>query len=133
MAKKLTSAWHPMCAPCAADYVKDMRNINHCPYRCEVNLRNLPGALANIQAKEARQQVGLEFPLMVDCYMALTVPYTIELCKRIDKEVPGGVKWVEEFLQPDNYNGYSQVHQVVQLLESSFLLYIITFLLVHSI
>ena len=60
VAKKLTAAWHPMCAPCAADYVKDLRNINHCPYRCEVNLRNLPGALANIQAKEARQQVGAQ-------------------------------------------------------------------------
>ena len=26
------------------------------------------------------------FPIMIDCYMALTVPYTIELARRIDRE-----------------------------------------------
>ena len=61
---------------------------------------------ANIERlKKVRASVGTDFPLMVDCYMSLTVPYTIELCRRIEKEVPGGVKWVEEFLPPDDYEG----------------------------
>jgi len=42
---------------------------------------------------------------MIDCYMSLTVPYTIELARRIDREVPNGVKWIEEFLMPDDYEG----------------------------
>ena len=40
--------------------------------------------------------------------MSLTVPYTIELIRRIDREVPGSVKWVEETLPPDDYDGYAQ-------------------------
>lgn len=39
--------------------------------------------------------MGIDFPLMIDCYMSLTVPYTIELARKIDREVPGGVKWVQ--------------------------------------
>jgi len=29
--------------------------------------------------KQCRESVGEEFPIMVDCYMSLNVPYTIEL------------------------------------------------------
>ena len=29
--------------------------------------------------KETRESLGPDFPLMVDCYMALTVPYTIRV------------------------------------------------------
>jgi L-rhamnonate dehydratase len=53
------------------------------------------------------------FPIMIDCYMALTVPYTIELAKRIDREVPNGVKWIEEHLPPDDYEGYAEVKRQV--------------------
>jgi L-rhamnonate dehydratase len=63
--------------------------------------------------KAVREAVGPDFPIMVDCYMSLTVPYTIELVRRIDREVPGGVKWVEEFLPPDDYEGYAEVKRVV--------------------
>lgn len=45
--------------------------------------------------------------------MSLTVNYTVELCRRIDREVPNGVKWVEEFLPPDDYEGYSEVKRRV--------------------
>ena len=50
---------------------------------------------------------------MIDCYMALTVPYAVELARRIDREVPGGVKWLEEVLPPDDYEGYAEVKQRV--------------------
>ena len=68
------------------------------------------GMTKNIErVLEVRQSVGPEFPIMIDCYMSLTVPYTIELARRIDREVPGGVKWIEEHLPPDDYEGYAEV------------------------
>jgi len=71
------------------------------------------GMRANIEhIKRARAAVGPDFPLMIDCWMSLTVPYTIELARRIDREVPGGVKWIEEHLQPDDYDGYAEVRRV---------------------
>ena len=72
------------------------------------------GMRKNIEhLQRVRASVGIDFPLMVDCYMALTVPYTVELARRIDREVPGGVKWIEEFLPPDQYEGYAEVRQKV--------------------
>lgn len=56
--------------------------------------------------KSWRDKVGPEFPLMLDCYMALSVPYTIRLTKSLQ---PYRLKWIEEYLAPDNYTGYEQV------------------------
>jgi L-rhamnonate dehydratase len=71
------------------------------------------GMRANIERlKAVRASVGEEFPLMLDCYMALTVPYAIELVRRIEREVPGGVKWIEECLMPDDLDGHVQVNLV---------------------
>eukprot|EP00301_Raphidiophrys_heterophryoidea_P018209 c3209_g1_i1.p2 GENE.c3209_g1_i1~~c3209_g1_i1.p2 ORF type:complete len:482 (+),score=129.36 c3209_g1_i1:98-1543(+) len=68
------------------------------------------GMTANIERlKEVRKSVGEEFPLMIDCYMSLTVPYAVELARRIEKDVPGGVFWLEEMLQPDDYEGHAQL------------------------
>lgn len=53
-----------------------------------------------------REKVGPEFPLMLDCYMALTEPYAVRLAKSLD---PLGLKWMEEYLPPDNYEGYANV------------------------
>ncbi len=72
------------------------------------------GMRKNIEhIKRVRASVGPDFPLMIDCYMSLTVPYTIELARRIDREVEGGVKWIEEFLPPDEYDGYAEVKSKV--------------------
>lgn len=56
--------------------------------------------------KNWRDKVGPDFPLMLDCYMALTVPYSIKLAKALETY---GLKWIEECLPPDNYIGYSDV------------------------
>ncbi len=53
-----------------------------------------------------RDAVGRGFPLMVDCYMALNVPYAIRLaeaCKPLD------IYWWEEVLSPDDIEGYRQI------------------------
>ena len=55
-----------------------------------------------------RASVGPGYPLMVDCYMALDVPYAIRLaeaCKPLD------IHWWEEVLQPDDVEGYRQIRQ----------------------
>ncbi|HVG37677.1 MAG TPA: L-rhamnonate dehydratase [Pyrinomonadaceae bacterium] len=59
---------------------------------------------------EMRDRVGPEFPLMLDCYMALTVPYAIKLARELE---PYKIKWIEEFLPPDDYDGYSAVKAAV--------------------
>jgi L-rhamnonate dehydratase len=55
-----------------------------------------------------RDTVGPEFPLMVDCYMSLTVPYAIRLaekCKPLD------IYWWEEVLHPDDVEGFAHLKQ----------------------
>ena len=58
--------------------------------------------------KEWRAKVGEEFPLSLDCYMALSVPYATKLAKALE---PLGLKWMEEFLHPDDYEGYKEVRE----------------------
>ncbi len=68
-----------------------------------------PGFAANVAYLAAqRDLVGSGYPLMVDCYMALTVPYAIRLaeaCKGLD------IHWWEEVLHPDDVEGYRLLRQ----------------------
>ena len=55
-----------------------------------------------------RDAIGPGYPLMVDCYMALDVPYAIRLaeaCKPLD------IHWWEEVLHPDDVEGYRAIRQ----------------------
>ena len=55
-----------------------------------------------------RAAIGPGYPLMVDCYMSLDVPYAIRLaeaCKPLD------IYWWEEVLSPDDVEGYRQIKQ----------------------
>ena len=71
------------------------------------------GLRKNIEyVKEQRRKIGPDFPLMLDCYMALTVPYTIRLAKALE-EHKLNVKWIEEFLPPDDYSGYAEVRRAL--------------------
>ncbi|KAF2140087.1 uncharacterized protein K452DRAFT_231194 [Aplosporella prunicola CBS 121167] len=54
--------------------------------------------------RKHRESVGPDFPLMVDCYMSLNVPYTIELVERC-KHL--GINWWEECLSPDDFDGHA--------------------------
>ncbi|MEO0636949.1 MAG: L-rhamnonate dehydratase [Pseudomonadota bacterium] len=58
--------------------------------------------------KRHRDAIGPGFPLMVDCYMSLTVPYAIELaeaCLDLD------IFWWEEVLSPEDIEGYRRIRQ----------------------
>ncbi|KAL7483972.1 hypothetical protein ACHAW6_009614 [Cyclotella cf. meneghiniana] len=70
------------------------------------------GMRENIAAvKKWRDAVGPDYPLMIDCYMALTLPYAIELARKCE---PYNVKWIEETLPPDDYEGYSELKKAVK-------------------
>jgi L-rhamnonate dehydratase len=72
------------------------------------------GLEMNIEAvASAREAVGPEFPLMLDCYMALNVPYTIKLAQELK---PYNVRWIEECLPPDDYDGYAELKRKIDWL-----------------
>lgn len=54
--------------------------------------------------RKHREAVGPDFPLRVDCYMSLNVPYTIELVERC-KDL--NIDWWEECLSPDDFDGHA--------------------------
>ncbi|KAI9042274.1 L-rhamnonate dehydratase [Aspergillus affinis] len=63
------------------------------------------GLLKNLAyLRKQRESVGADFPLRVDCYMSLNVPYTIELVKRAEAEGIN-IDWWEECLTPDDFDG----------------------------
>ncbi|UNI15643.1 L-rhamnonate dehydratase [Purpureocillium takamizusanense] len=56
--------------------------------------------------RKHREAVGPDFPIMVDCYMSLSVSYTIELvmaCQDLN------INWWEECLSPDDTDGFAQI------------------------
>ena len=53
-----------------------------------------------------RDSVGRDFPLMVACYMSLSVPYAIRLA---EASRPLGIYWWEEVLPPDDVEGYRAI------------------------
>jgi L-alanine-DL-glutamate epimerase-like enolase superfamily enzyme len=55
-----------------------------------------------------REAVGEDFPLRVDCYMALNVPYAIELAKSC---LHLNIDWWEEVLHPDDFDGFKLLKQ----------------------
>ncbi|MCJ1300492.1 hypothetical protein MMC08_003289 [Hypocenomyce scalaris] len=66
-----------------------------------------PGLKKNVEfLRKHRQSVGEDFPLMVDCYMSLNVPYTIDLVKACSDL---NINWWEECLSPDDFDGFEQI------------------------
>lgn len=55
-----------------------------------------------------RTAVGPDYPLMVDCYMALNVPYAIRLA---DLARPLHIRWWEEVLSPEDNDGYREIRR----------------------
>ena len=65
------------------------------------------GMKKNIEfLRKHREAVGPDFPLMVDCYMSLTVRYTIEIAEKC-KDL--NINWWEECLSPDDFDGHALI------------------------
>jgi len=59
---------------------------------------------------KTRELVGDDVEIMLDCYMAFDVDYTIRLARRLR---PYRLKWIEEFLIPEDIDGHVQVRKAV--------------------
>ena len=75
------------------------------------------GLRKNVESVEYwREKVGPDFPLMLDCYMALDVQYATELARRL---IPYNVKWIEEALMPDDYAAHAKLAKSLEGLGST--------------
>ena len=57
---------------------------------------------------ETRKQVGPDYRLMIDCYMALDVPYTIDLANAVKE---ANLYWIEEPLPPHDLESHKHIKQ----------------------
>jgi L-rhamnonate dehydratase len=65
------------------------------------------GLRRNVERVAAvRDAVGPDFPIMLDCYMSLDVPYAIDLANAVRSL---DVYWIEEVLHPDDWAGHGQI------------------------
>ena len=83
------------------------------------NIDRLINCVKSIKPREN----GVKFPLMIDCYMSLTLNYTLDLLNRIKSEIIDNpliksdhikFKWIEEVLHPDDYQGYSDLNKFIK-------------------
>jgi len=59
-----------------------------------------------------REAVGPDFPLMVDCWMSLTVPYAIDLARAcLDAKLD--IYWFEEVLHPGDLDGHKKLKEAL--------------------
>ena len=69
------------------------------------------GLRRNVElVKRAREAVGADGEVMVDCWMALTERYTLELAEALE---PYRVYWLEECLPPDDYAGFGRLRRQI--------------------
>ena len=61
--------------------------------------------------KRAREAVGPDGDVMMDCWMALTERYTIELAEAFE---PYDVYWMEECLPPDDFEGFGRLNSRIK-------------------
>jgi len=59
---------------------------------------------------KAREIIGEHVELMLDCYMAFDVEYTIRLAERLR---PYKLKWIEECLIPEDIDGWVSIKKAV--------------------
>ena len=65
------------------------------------------GMKANVELIErTRETVGPDADIMLDCYMAWNVDYTLRMTRLIE---PYRIRWVEECLPPDDFEGYAEL------------------------
>src|SRR3989454_10624052 len=61
--------------------------------------------------KRTRELLGADGEIMLDCWMALTEEYAIEFAAMV---APYRIYWMEECLQPDDYDGFGRLHERIK-------------------
>lgn len=61
--------------------------------------------------KRARAALGPDGDIMLDCWMAWTERYTIEMAEML---APYRIYWMEEVLQPHDYAGFGRLRKAIQ-------------------
>ena len=61
--------------------------------------------------KRARKALGPEGDIMLDCWMAWTEPYTVEIAEMM---TPYRIYWMEECLQPHDYEGFGRLNAQIK-------------------
>lgn len=70
------------------------------------------GLKKNVElVKRARDMLGPDGEVMLDCWMALTERYTLEFAEAIE---PYRVYWMEECLPPDDYAGFKRLNAQIK-------------------
>jgi L-rhamnonate dehydratase len=65
------------------------------------------GMKANLALiEQTREIIGPDGEIMLDCYMAWNVDYTLRMARAME---PYRVRWIEESLPPDDYEGYAEI------------------------
>ncbi len=64
--------------------------------------------------RKHRESVGPDYPIMVDCWMALNVQYTIELATAC---LDLNINWWEEVLHPDGFDGFARLKSALPQLK----------------
>ncbi len=65
------------------------------------------GMKKNVElVQRVREAVGPDCDIMLDCYMAWNVEYTLRMARLLE---PFRVRWLEECLPPDDYDGYAEI------------------------
>ena len=57
---------------------------------------------------KTREQIGDDCELMLDCWMAFDIEYTVRLAETLR---PYRLKWIEEYLLPDDFDAHVAVRQ----------------------
>jgi L-rhamnonate dehydratase len=60
---------------------------------------------------KTREILGSDGDIMLDCYMAWDVEYTLRMAELIE---PYRVRWIEEVLPPEDYDGFAELRQKVR-------------------
>lgn len=72
----------------------------------------IEGMRKNVElVKRARQALGPDGDIMLDCWMAWTERYTIEMAEMM---APYRIYWMEEVLQPHDYAGFGRLNAAIK-------------------
>jgi L-rhamnonate dehydratase len=77
-----------------------------CPYGPADGLDGLKKNEAFVA--RTREQIGDDCELMLDCWMAFDVEYTVRLAETLR---PYRLKWIEEYLHPEDFDGHIAVRE----------------------